>query len=149
MSNNNNPFAKADSSDTSTPNNLGGSYVLAGTGNFKVTDVKLVDNDREGTMYHIWELETLQHDNPEQQKVCAVVCKIHPDPYNYGIKDSKAMAAAALGCPFEEIDSALLNSSTTKEGKEAFVGAEVKIEAVQFTTKKGKEATKYKFEHAA
>lgn len=147
----NNPFASADSKDAATPNTMsGGGRVLPGSGTYKVTDVKLVDNSRESKMFHVWEFDCIESDNPDQQKVCSILCRIQPDPYLFGIKDAKSLAAAALGASFEDIDSSILASSTNDKGKEAFVGAVVKIDAMTVTTKTtGKEFTKYKFEHVA
>jgi len=151
MSDNNkkNPFDKANDPKAATPNSLSGSYVLPGSGTFRITDVKLVDNDREGKMFHVWELETIEHTSPDQAKVCAFMARIQPDPYLFGIKDAKAIAAAALGINFEDVDSQLLNASTTAEGKLSFVGAVVKIDTVAGKTRAGKDMSKSKFEHVS
>lgn len=145
----NNPFAKADSKEAQDPNSMGGTYVQSGKHTFEVLDVKLVDNDREGKMFHVWELRTLETDNDKQEKLCAFLCRVQPDPYLYGIKDAKAIAAAALGVPFESVDSALLSASTTEEGKKAFVGAKVSCEGANVTTKQDRTIVKTKWAHVS
>lgn len=144
-----NPFARASDPKAQTPNNLSGSYVLPGSGSFVITDVKLVNNELEGKMFHVWELEKIQHSNPDQATVCAFMARIQPDPYMFGIKDSKAIAAAALGVAFEDVDANILAASTTDEGKKSFVGAVIQIDTVTAVSKAGKEITKSKFTHVS
>lgn len=137
----NNPFAKI--SDAPAPTG-GGAYIEPGEHVLEVEAMKIVSNDHEGKQHFVAEFALVESDNDGMSKKVSFVREL-PGKFNYGLTDARACIAAALGVPFEEVDTELASGVCTDEGQEMVKGRKVACTAIMKKTKTGGDFTKCQF----
>lgn len=138
--NKNNPFAKISEAPAPTG---GGAYIEPGEHVLAVEAMKIVSNDHEDKQHFVAEFDVVETDAEMPKKVSFV--RELPGKYNYGLTDARACIAAALGVPFEQVDTELASGVCTEAGQEMVKGSKLRCTAVAKKTRGGGDFTKCQF----